>query len=216
MMKAIGDALISLTLACPLLHMLNVVLIRGRNEMKMGMIDLTKVTRLAPSDATSVAGQTRTAGGIVGLSGPQARTRLIEYGKNRIQSAIRPRLWRQFLQRFYNPLSLLLLFACAIAAATGQVVSAAIVALMVVFGAALDVLLQRRAENAAERPQQSVALRATVLRDGREEEVDVQDIVPGDVVVLRAGQLVPADGRVLATNDFFVKQAVLTLSLIHI
>lgn len=78
-----------------------------------------------------------------GLSAPQAQTRLIEYGKNRIQSANRPHLWRQFLQRFYNPLFLLLLFACVISAATGQIVSAAIIVLMVVFGAALDVLQKR-------------------------------------------------------------------------
>lgn len=145
-----------------------------------------------------------------GLSGSQASARLAEYGKNNIQLASRPHLLRQFLRRFHNPLSLLLLFACVISAATGELVSAFIIALMVVFGAALDVIQQHRAENAALRLQQSVALRATALRDGRETDIDAQDIVPGDVIVMRAGQLIPADGRILSAQDFFVQQAALT------
>lgn len=145
-----------------------------------------------------------------GLSEAQARTRLVEYGKNSIQSAARPHLLRQFLQRFQNPLSLLLLFACVISAGTGEIVSAFIIALMVIFGVALDVIQQHRAENAVARLQQSVALRATALRDGAETDIDARKIVPGDVIVMRAGQLVPADGRILSAQDFFVQQAALT------
>jgi P-type Mg2+ transporter len=69
---------------------------------------------------------------------------------------------------------------------------------------------EHRAGRAAERLKASVAVRATVVRDGRTEEVPVADVVPGDVVRLAAGDLVPADGRVLEARDFFVNQALLT------
>lgn len=118
------------------------------------------------------------------------------------------------LRRFGNPfvllLLLLLLFAGAVSAATGDAVSAAIIAAIVVMSVFLDFVQEHRAERAAERLKQSVALRAVVLRNGREQGIAARGIVPGDVVAMRAGQLVPADGRLLSAKDLFVNQAVLT------
>jgi P-type Mg2+ transporter len=145
-----------------------------------------------------------------GLSTEQARARLVQFGKNSFRDAPPQHVLLQFIQRFRNPLVLLLLFAGTISAATGDVTSAIIIAAMVILSVLLDFIQAHRAEAAAERLKQSVALRAVVLRDGRQQEIDAHDIVPGDIVMLRAGQLVPADGRVLSAQDLFVQQSSLT------
>ncbi|MGZ3160067.1 MAG: P-type ATPase, partial [Burkholderiaceae bacterium] len=145
-----------------------------------------------------------------GLTGQQAQERLTRYGKNSFRDAPPSHLLQQFLKRFLNPLVLLLLFAGTISAATGNATSAIIIAVMVILSVSLDFIQQHRAVQTANSLKQSVALRATVMRDGVPIEIEAHDIVPGDLVSLRAGQLIPADGRVLSSRDFFVKQAVLT------
>src|SRR5262249_43535348 len=91
-----------------------------------------------------------------------------------------------------------------------DVASAAIISIVVVLSAALDFVQEHRAGQAAERLRQSVAVRVQALRDGVATEVPAADLVPGDVVLLAAGSLVPADGVVLEARDFFVNQALLT------
>ncbi|TCS33079.1 Mg2+-importing ATPase [Paucimonas lemoignei] len=81
---------------------------------------------------------------------------------------------------------------------------------MVLLSVLLDFIQEHRAERTAEKLKQSVALHATVIRGGKEQDTDARLIVPGDIVVLRAGQLVPADGRVLSAQDFFIQQAAIT------
>jgi Mg2+-importing ATPase len=120
------------------------------------------------------------------------------------------RLALEFLSRFRNPLVLLLLAASAISAVTGDVASFAIIAVMVVMSVTLDFVQEHRAGRAAERLKASVAVRAIVVRDGVPREVPVSELVPGDVVRLSAGDLVPADGRLLEARDCFVNQALLT------
>ncbi|TCS39401.1 Mg2+-importing ATPase [Paucimonas lemoignei] len=145
-----------------------------------------------------------------GLTPSQVQERLACYGKNSFRDVPPPHILLQFLHRFNNPLVLLLLFAGAISAATGNDISAAIIATMVLLSVLLDFIQEYRAGKTAEMLKQSVALRASVLRGGKLQEVDAQTIVPGDIVLLRAGQLVPADGRVLTAQDFFVQQAAIT------
>ncbi len=151
-----------------------------------------------------------TGGRAEGLSESQARERIAVYGKNSFRDAPPPHLLQQFFRRFRNPLVLLLLFAGLISAATGEATSAAIIAVMVILSVSLDFIQEHRAEQTAQQLKQSVALRAVVMRDGTLREIGAQDIVPGDIVALRPGQLIPADGRVLVARDFFVKQAALT------
>ena len=144
------------------------------------------------------------------LEADLAADRLALYGKNSFRDAPPPHLLQQFLSRFLNPLVLLLLFAGVISAATGNATSAIIIAVMVILSVSLDFIQQHRAERTAESLKQSVAVHATVMRNAALVEIDAHGIGPGDIVALRAGQLVPADGRVLASRDFFVKQAALT------
>jgi Mg2+-importing ATPase len=145
-----------------------------------------------------------------GLTTAEARARLASYGPNVVAPHRPRRLVLEFLARFRNPLVLLLLAASAVAALTGEVTSFGIIAVIVVLSVTLDFLQEHRAGQAAERLKASVAVRATVLRDGAACEIPVAELVPGDVVRLAAGDLVPADGRVLEARDFFVNQALLT------
>lgn len=148
--------------------------------------------------------------GAAGLSGADARARLAQFGPNLFREHEEQPLWLQFLSRFKNPLILLLLAASAISALTGELTNFLIITLMVLFSVTLDFVQEHRAGKAAASLRQSVSVRARVVRDGKALAVAVAEVVPGDLVLLSAGDLVPADGRVLLADDFFVKQALLT------
>ena len=98
----------------------------------------------------------------------------------------------------------------AISAFTGEIANFVIISFIVLLSVTLDFVQEYRAGRAAEKLRLAVSVRATVLRDGKPMEVAVADEVPGDIVMLSAGQMVPADGLVLGARDFFVKQALLT------
>ena len=145
-----------------------------------------------------------------GLSSAQAALNLVRYGPNRLQPARQRAVLLQFLGHLRNPLVLVLLAASALSALTGDATGAVIIALIVLMSVALDFVQEYRAGQSAERLALKVALTATVLRDGAPRELAVTELVPGDVVLLSAGNLVPADARVLQADDFFVNQAQLT------
>ena len=145
-----------------------------------------------------------------GLSRAEVEARRRQYGFNRPLAHRRRPLWLQFLARFLNPLVLILLFASALSAATGNVTSFVIVIVMVVLSVTLDFVQETRAINAVEALRRSVAVRVQVRRDGAEVLELVDQLVPGDVVRLAAGDLVPADCRLIEARDLFVNQAMLT------
>lgn len=119
-------------------------------------------------------------------------------------------MWWQFFGRFRNPLVLILLAASVISAVTGDVSSFVIVITIVVLSVVMDFIQEQRAEYAIDALRAKVALRAQAIRDGSSAAVLVSQLVPGDIVELNAGDLVPADGRLLSAHDFFVNQALLT------
>ncbi len=145
-----------------------------------------------------------------GLSALEAAARAQQYGPNSIVDAPARSLVLQFLSRFRNPLVLILLVASAISALSGETANFLIIAVIVLLSVTLDFVQETRAGATAQRLRQSVSLRATVLRDGNKFDCLVAELVPGDVVLLSAGDLVPADALVLEARDFFVKQALLT------
>jgi Mg2+-importing ATPase len=145
-----------------------------------------------------------------GLSGAAAAARLKDFGPNLLRPVRRGALLRLFLSRFRNPLVIILLVASGISAVTGDLASFLIISAIVLMSVTLDTFQEYRAGQAAERLRQSVAVRATVLRDGQRREIPIFEVVPGDVVLLAAGDSVPADGRLLEARDFFVNQALLT------
>ena len=145
-----------------------------------------------------------------GLSGAEAASRLAIYGPNDAATVKRSPLWLQFLARFRSPLVIILLVASALSAATGDIASFVIVLAIVTASMTLDFVQEIQAQNAVEALRRSVAVKATVRRDGASISLPIDQLVPGDVVELIAGDLVPADSRLLESRDLFVNQALLT------
>ncbi len=145
-----------------------------------------------------------------GLSSAEARGRLQRLGPNVLRPRRHDSAWRSFLAQFTSPLVLILVVAAVISAFAGQWIDAAIVVVIVVASAVLSFVQEYSASNAVDKLRAHVAIRATLLRDGTTQRIPVDEVVPGDVVLLAAGSLIPADGIVLEANDFFVNQAVLT------
>ncbi len=145
-----------------------------------------------------------------GLTGSQAASRLTRYGPNVLHTQRRNILLLQFLSKFRNPLVIILLVASAISALTGDVASFVIISLIVLISVTLDFIQEFRAGQAAEKLRQSVTVHVLALRDGKPCEIPLPSLVPGDIVVLAAGDMIPGDGRVLEAKDFFVNQALLT------
>ena len=147
---------------------------------------------------------------LAGLDGDEVRSRLEIYGPNDAATVKRTPLWLQFLARFGNPLIIILLIASAVSAATGDIASFVIIFCIVMLSIIFDFVQEVRARNAVEALRQSVAVQATVRRDGKVVSVPIHELVPGDIVELIAGDLVPADSRLLESRDLYVNQALLT------
>jgi P-type Mg2+ transporter len=114
------------------------------------------------------------------------------------------------LAKVSEPLAAILLVAAAVAGFTGDLLSVAIVLAVVSLSIFLDVLQEHRAEVAAESLKRSVAVHSDALRDHRIVSIPVENVVPGDVIELRAGDLVPADGVVLQSRNAHVNEALMT------
>jgi len=147
---------------------------------------------------------------IRGLSSAEAAASLAAHGPNEVAPPPRFAAVRELLHQLANPLVLILLVASSVSAAFGQGVSAAVIVLMIVLSVALNFSQAYRSQAAAARLRRQVAQMATVLRDGQEREIPVRETVVGDVIHLKAGDLVPADARLISTRDLFVNEALLT------
>ena len=147
---------------------------------------------------------------ITGLNSTEVRARQRQYGPNSAAENKRKPMWLQFAARFQNPLVIILLVASGLSAATGDIASFIIVAAIVLVSLTLDFVQETRAQNAVDALRQSVAVRGSVRRDRAMISVPVDQLVPGDIVELIAGDLVPADARLLESRDLFINQALLT------
>ncbi|MGD1037734.1 MAG: magnesium-translocating P-type ATPase [Roseiarcus sp.] len=145
-----------------------------------------------------------------GLSASAAAAILEAVGPNRIETAPRKSVLADFIGRFRNPLVLILLFAAVVSGFTGDIPSFVIITVIILMSVILDVTQERRAVDAAERLRVQVSPKAKTLRDGKPVDLPVTEIVPGDVVLLAAGDLVPADSRLIEARDLYVDEALLT------
>jgi P-type Mg2+ transporter len=145
-----------------------------------------------------------------GLNASDAAAVLKTAGPNQVKPAKPKSLLSAFIERFSNPLVLILLFAAAVSTFTGDVPSFAIITVIVLMSVILDVMQEHQAQNAAERLRQQVSLSAKALRDGQPVDIPAAEIVPGDIVLLAAGDLVPADSRLIEGRDLYVDEALLT------
>ncbi len=145
-----------------------------------------------------------------GLAEVEAAHRLAEEGPNELAPPRRLETLKGLVRVLASPLVLVLLVASAVSAAVGEPTSAVIIVVMVGIGVALDVTQSFRSQAAAGRLREQVAETATVVRNGAPREVPVRAVVRGDLVRLAAGDLVPADARLLTARNLFVNEAALT------
>jgi len=146
----------------------------------------------------------------LGLSSAEAQARLRLYGYNEIAESKRLSGILDFLLRFKNPLVLILVFAATISAVTGDPVSALIIISIVLLSVILDFFNTYKSQKAAEELKEKVMVTAEVLRDGKITPLPLRMIVPGDVVELEAGDLIPADGKIIFEKDLFLNESSLT------
>jgi len=145
-----------------------------------------------------------------GLSDEEAARRLEQHGPNVVASDERHTRLRLLLRACLNPLVLLLALLAIVSLATGDVRAAAVMTVMIVLGVSLRFAQEARADAAAEKLRAMIRVTATALRGGRPVEEPLARLVPGDVVHLCAGDMIPADVRILTCRDLFVTQASLT------
>jgi P-type Mg2+ transporter len=145
-----------------------------------------------------------------GLSEDEAARRMATVGPNELVGRVKRHFLLEVSHRLKNPLVLILLIASLISISIGDVVDAVIIATIVIMSVLLDLVQEYHAHTAAERLKRSVALRCNVVRQGQAKEIPARELVPGDVVQVASGDLIPADGILLEAIDLFVNQAVLT------
>jgi len=145
-----------------------------------------------------------------GLTSDEVERRLEIYGHNELAKRKKRAAIVQFISYFRNPLILILLIAGIISFFYGETINAIIVFSMVILSVGLTFHQESRAEKAAEMLKEKVTTTATVLRNGIKQEVKLPEIVPGDMINLSAGDIVPADARAISAKDLFVNQSALT------
>jgi P-type Mg2+ transporter len=176
---------------------------------------LLKVGALAPNEGSWWAMPaeellTRYGSGVDGLSPTEARRRLAKDGPNSMGEQAGPAAWALLLRQFESPLVLILIAAAVISIGVREWTEAAIILAIVAASTALSFSQEYRAAVAVRSLRQKLALRATVFRGGAVHKVPLKNLVVGDIVLLSAGNLVPADGVVIEARDFLVSQSALT------
>jgi Mg2+-importing ATPase len=145
-----------------------------------------------------------------GLTSEQAQSGLARYGHNDISHIRKTPVILQFLGHFKNLLIIILLMAAAISMFVGELIDAVIIFFIVIASVTLDFFQEYKAEQTADLLRQKIRTRSTVFRDGKEQDLPIAELVPGDLIRLVAGDIVPADARLLTGRNFYVNQSSLT------
>jgi Mg2+-importing ATPase len=145
-----------------------------------------------------------------GLSTQEAENRLEIYGRNEFARKKKRAAIFNFLSRFKSPLVIILMIAGGVSAALGSIPSVIVIYTMVFLSVSLAYYQENNASKAAELLREKVATLATVLRDNTKQEIKLPLIVPGDIIHLSAGDITPADARIIDAKDLFVNQSALT------
>jgi Mg2+-importing ATPase len=145
-----------------------------------------------------------------GLTGDEARQRLAQHGSNLLKPPKRTDVVTLLLAQFKSPIILMLLFATGLSFFLHDPVDAFIILTIVLVSGLLGFWQERGAANAVEKLLAIVQIKASVLRDGGPKDIPVEEIIPGDIVILGAGDIVPGDCLILESKDLFVDEAMLT------
>ncbi len=162
----------------------------------------TLIAEAAATELTVTAAQ--------GLTKADAAERLARFGANRLVEAQPRSPWLKFFDQFKNVLVIVLLFAAALAVVIGDLKDALVILVVVVFNASLGFYQEHRAEKTLAALKGMLAMHAQVRRGGQVIEIDASELVPGDIVLLGAGDRIPADGRLLVAHTLEVEEAALT------
>jgi len=145
-----------------------------------------------------------------GLSQEEAQKRLAQFGPNELVTKEKISPWLIFLEQFKSVLIIILLIAVVLSAILGEVVDAIIISVIVVFACGLGFIQEYRAERAMEALKKMAAPTASVLRDGTETEIPSTELIPGDIILLRTGDRIPADARLIEAINLKTDEAPLT------
>lgn len=172
------------------------------------MVDGTQQPHWHALDAEDALAQVQSSKD--GLTRDQAGQRLRERGPNTLEAEEGVSPWGLLARQVHNPLIYLLLAAAGVSLLAGKTIDAAVIAGVVVLNTILGFVQEWRAEGALAALRGMAAPHARVLRDGREQDIEAHDVVPGDVLVLETGDRVAADARLLSSDDLRVDESALT------
>lgn len=147
---------------------------------------------------------------VSGLSQESIGKRALEFGPNELPKPSRPNILLRFLSHFHNTLIYVLLGAAVITALLGHFVDTAVIIAVVLINALIGFIQEGKAEKAMDAIKDMLALRARIIRDGVHQSIKAEALVPGDIVLLEAGDKVPADLRLLHTHGLHIQEAALT------
>ncbi len=151
-----------------------------------------------------------------GLTSRQAQERLAKYGPNKLKEGEKPTILQRFLAQLKDPMLIILMIAAAVSALTGMLsgesewAEVIIIIAVVLLNAILGVVQESKAEAAIEALQTMTAATCKVIRDGKQVVIHSDELVPGDIVILEAGDAVPADGRIIENASLKIEEAALT------
>lgn len=145
----------------------------------------------------------------VGLKRAEVRLRRLKYGSNEIASRQKMSFLRELLWRFANPLMLMLLMIALLSFFLGEKINAFIIVLMAGLGVILSYIQEHKAQINAEKLREMVGIHCHVIRNNKNLSVNIKDLVPGDIVGLSAGDMVPADLKLIVSKDLYINQSAL-------
>jgi len=157
---------------------------------------------------TELLNTLQTAAG--GLTTNEAKQRLTKYGANRLKPQKRSDVLTLLFSQFKSPIILILLFATILSLFLHNIVDASIILAIVLISGLLGFWQEHGASDAVAKLLAIVQIKTAVLRDGNQQEIPVEDVVPGDIVILNAGDIVPGDCLLIESKDLFVDEAMLT------
>ena len=145
-----------------------------------------------------------------GLSSSEAQARLEKYGPNKIESSNKKSMLEKIKDQILDPMVILLIVASIISAFTGDKIEAIIIITIVIINAIMSIYQEGQAEDSVAALQKMSSPEATVVRDGKRGKVKAEELVPGDIVILETGDIIPADIRLLDSRNLQIDESSLT------
>ncbi|MBY0119212.1 cation-translocating P-type ATPase [Paenibacillus sp. FSL L8-0435] len=145
-----------------------------------------------------------------GLTTSEAAKRIETEGYNELKGKDATPVWKLFLENFKDPMVIVLLIAAAVQVVLGHLIESLIIFLVILLNAVISVVQTKKAESSLDALKQMSAPEAKVIRDGQKKTIPARELVPGDIVMLDAGDYVPADGRILESGSLKINEGMLT------